>query len=455
MGRLPDDPRLTGLTRAIRAAGGRPVLVGGAVRDPLLGREVKDMDIEVFGLSMESLLAALERVGRVCAVGKTFGVFKLRLGETEIDVSLPRREKKIGSGHRGFEIDYDPFLSFEIAASRRDFTVNAMGLDLVSGELLDPWGGERDLRAGVIRHVSPAFDEDPLRVLRACQFAARFGFSIAPETVARCRALRTELPTLSTERIWEEMKKLLLKSPKPSLGMAALETTGALSLFPELEMRPATFARRNRALDACAALCREESLVDSEALPLLLATLCRELRSADSATEVKPTGRRTRRLPQTPASALLDRMGCPISLAERVMPLLREQSTAQELWEANRSRPVADGAVRRLALRAPIRSLCRLAAAECRAAELGGEPGDCPWSLWLEKRAETLDVLYGPPQPILQGRDLQNLGILPGPAMGTWLKAAFEAQLDGAFADAQGGIDWIVRNCPELSKPSI
>ena len=236
---VPSAPLLR-LRDVIVAAGGRAIAVGGCVRDGLLGHPAKDVDVEVYGLPLAQLEGALLGAGFVVhAVGRSFGVLKVDVtaGDARevIDVALPRTESKVGRGHRGFVVESDPFLSFEAAAARRDFTVNAMGVDLQTGALLDPWGGVADLEAGVLRHVSPAFDEDPLRVLRGAQFCARFGLQPAKDTVVRCQHLRAELPTLAVERVGEELKKLLVKGVWPSLGLQMLRATGALdALFPEL-----------------------------------------------------------------------------------------------------------------------------------------------------------------------------------------------------------------------------
>ncbi len=451
---LPSPARR--LADAIVSAGGIPVLVGGAVRDYLLGFSHKDVDIECFGLSFPELNSALERVARVHAVGKSFGVLKARIGGMEIDVSLPRRERKVGQGHRGFEVDHDPFMTFAEAASRRDFTINAIGVDLCTGAILDPWGGVSDVEARLIRHVSDAFDEDPLRVLRACQFAARFGFAIAPETLAKCRALQAELPTLSRERIWEEFKKLLLKSPNPSVGIIALETTGALSLFPELaalrgahhhpvfHLEGDAWTHNNLVLDACAEICRNENLEEKEALPLLLAALCHDLGKPSTARLIDGVWRNPGHdlAGEAPTRALLCRIGCPPSLLEGVVALVREHILPYRLWKQNRTQPVADGVIRRLALRAPIRPLCRLVLADFCGRSAEDAKGPCLAVEWLLERAASLGVIDQAPRPILQGRDLQALGLKPGPPMGKLLKAAFEAQLDGEFGDLPGAVAW-------------
>ncbi len=445
------------LADAIVAAGGIPLLIGGAVRDQLLGSSPKDIDIECYGLPFQELNSALERVATVHAVGKSFGVLKARIGGMEIDVSLPRRERKVGRGHRSFEVDHDPFMSFAEAASRRDFTINAIGVDLRSGAILDPWGGVADIKAQIIRHVSDAFAEDPLRVLRACQFAARFGFAIAPETLEKCRSLQGELSTLSRERIWEEFKKLLLKSPRPSVGILALEATGALSLFPELAALRGTphnlafhpegdvWIHNNLALDACVKVCRDEKLEEKEALPLMLATLCHDLGKPATARLIDGNWRNPghAQAGEAPTRALLGRMGCPLFLVEPIVALVREHIEPYRLWKQSLSRPVADGLIRRLALRAPIAPLCRLVLADFRGRAAEDAQGPCSAAEWLLQRAASLGVRDQAPRPILQGRDLQALGLRPGPPMGRLLKAAFEAQLDGEFADLPGAIAWI------------
>ncbi|MEE8394645.1 MAG: hypothetical protein V3S29_01225, partial [bacterium] len=232
------------IAESLSRAGGRPVLVGGWVRDFLLGRPASaDFDLEVFGLEPTRLQKVLQQFGPVNAVGRRFGVLKLSTGKAEYDVSVPRRESKTGKGHKGFWVGADPGMTFEEAAARRDFTINAMGYPLLEeGLLLDPFGGERDLRAGVLRHVGPAFGEDPLRVLRAMQFAGRFDLTIAPETVAVCR--EQDLAELPRERLWEEFKKLLLLAPNPSRGLLWAGPLGILPTFPELEALAAVPAGR-------------------------------------------------------------------------------------------------------------------------------------------------------------------------------------------------------------------
>ncbi len=226
------------IAHTVRERGGRALLVGGFVRDELLGLHPKDADIEVYGLEAEVLRGLLKRFGRVDCVGESFRVYKLAWWSKderfELDISLPRRDKKVGAGHKGFEVEGDPHATIEDAARRRDFTVNAILKDPLTGEILDPFGGRADLENKVLRVVDAAhFAEDSLRVLRAVQFAARFQMQMEPHSIEICRAI--DLSDLPRERIWGEWEKLLLKAPRPSRGLLLARELGVLQkLFPYL-----------------------------------------------------------------------------------------------------------------------------------------------------------------------------------------------------------------------------
>src|SRR5215475_3892570 len=219
------------IAEAARAEGGRALLVGGCVRDELMGDPPKDWDLEIYGISPSNLRELLNRFGTVNVVGEAFTVYKLG---PYLDVSLPRRERKTGRGHRAFFIEGDPTMSVEAAASRRDFTINAILRDPLTGEVLDPFHGREDLANKILRAVSPkTYGEDSLRVLRAAQFAARFEFDINPQTVELSRSL--DLSDLPAERIWGEFEKLLLRARRPSMGIDWLRKLGAVDqLFPEI-----------------------------------------------------------------------------------------------------------------------------------------------------------------------------------------------------------------------------
>jgi len=457
---FPTSGALDAIARTIGAVGGRPIAVGGCVRDHLLGIESKDIDIEVFGVALASLETALEDAGyTVHRVGRSFGVLKVTVehdGEREtFDVALPRRENKVGQGHRGFVVESDPEMSFSDAAARRDFTINAIGVDLSSGELLDPHGGAADLERGVLRHVSPAFSEDPLRVLRACQFAARLGLSIADETLDLCRSLEPELSTLPKERLWEEMKKLLLKSPWPSVGLCALVDTGAISLFPELhalmgcpqepEWHPEgdVWVHNLLVVDEAARVVREEALDGDEALYVLVGALCHDLGKplTTDTSDGRVRSKNHEAEGEAPTRDFLGRLGAPNAVVEAVVPLVRDHLKP---WQLYRDRDVvSDGALRRLALRVPLERLVRVARADFRGRTTPDALlGDDVAGRWLLEQAERLAVKDAAPEPLLLGRDLLARGHRPGKALGELLKLAFEAQLNGAFTDHDGALAW-------------
>ncbi len=220
------------IAKDVRARGGRALLVGGYVRDRLLGLESKDVDIEVFGLPLETLSDILAEYGPIIEVGRAFGV--LRVKGLDIDFSLPRRDSKVGAGHRGFDVATDPQLDFETAARRRDITINSMGLDPLTDEYLDPHGGRSDLERRVLRATDPEhYAEDPLRGLRVAQFSARFEMN--PDTALIELSSGLRLDEVAAERVFEELRKLLLKGKRPSLGLEFLRQSTLVRFFPELE----------------------------------------------------------------------------------------------------------------------------------------------------------------------------------------------------------------------------
>ena len=221
------------IARKVAEKGGCAYYVGGYVRDLLLGRENKDIDMEVHGITPGELEMILDSLGSRLSIGESFGIFSLK--GYHLDIAMPRREEARGLGHRDFDIAVDPFIGTEAAACRRDFTVNALMCNVLTGEIVDPFGGREDLKNGILRHVNDnSFGEDPLRVLRGAQFAARFEFQIAAETVALCS--RMDLRQLPRERIMGELEKALLKAPRPSVFFQALRQMNQLDLwFPELK----------------------------------------------------------------------------------------------------------------------------------------------------------------------------------------------------------------------------
>ena len=443
------EPELAGvlecICRKVSAAGGRSLVVGGSVRDGLLKRAAHDLDLEVFGLSPERLRALLEEDFRLDLVGQSFGVIKLR--HLPIDVAIPRRESKHGLGHKGFEVHSDPALSVAEAASRRDFTINAISWDPLSGEILDPTGGVLDLEQRVLRHVSEKFAEDPLRVLRGMQFAARFELQVAPETVELCRTIEPE--GLARERIFGEWKKLMTQGRKPSLGLAFLRDCGWVRYFPELEVlidcpqepewhpEGDVWIHTLHVLDAFA----EERLDEEwEDLVVGFGCLCHDL-GKPATTEfidgrIRSKGHEEEG--ECPTRTFLERMTNQDNLVEEVVPLVREHLKPTILYKAD----AGAGAIRRLARRVGrIDRLVRVA----RADHKGRPPlpfDGFPAGAWLLEQARNLELAAQAPKPIILGRHLIELGLAPGPHFKELLDACFEAQLDGRFADIVGGYEY-------------
>lgn len=432
------------------------LLVGGCVRDWLLGLPVKDVDVEVHGVGVEPLCAALARYGRVDLVGRSFGVLKLTTapGQT-FDFSLPRRDSKVAPGHKGFVVEVDSNLSPERAALRRDFTINALMYNPREKRLLDFCGGEADLRARVLRHTSPAFVEDPLRVLRGMQFCARFELTPAPETVALCRAMTPSFAELAVERVREEWFKWASLSAKPSLGLAFLEQTGWIEHFPEVAALRGTpqdpewhpegdvFIHTRHCCDAMAGLeaWRRASAADRQVL--MLAILAHDFGKPATTHEAEVRGARRTVSPGHEAAgvplaeAFLRRLGAPIEFQRRIPPLVREHLAHMQA-ETPR-------AIRRLARRLAPETIENLALVML-ADGMGRPPHPpipSPKVLALLEGARGLAVAREEPKPILLGRHLMEQGMEPGKPMGEALHAAFEAQLDGAFTDLPGALAWL------------
>lgn len=456
--KLPGD--LRAMLDAVRRVG-RPRLVGGGVRDWLLGLEPKDFDIEVGGVDFETLHRALAPFGSTDIVGRSFGVIKARnaASGTEYDFSLPRRESKTGAGHRGFAVAPDPALSDAEAAARRDFTVNAVALDPFTLELIDPHGGQADLRARRLRHTSAAFVEDPLRVLRAMQLAARFDFTLAPETAELCRSIANTFVELPVERVWGEWEKWATKSTKPSRGLAVLEMTGWLRHFPEIAALRGTpqepewhpegdvFTHTQLCLDSLVVLEAWRGALPARRRVLTFAVLAHDF--GKPATTVRAERRGKMRWTSNEheaaggpiAEAFLRRIGAPLEVDPPVRALV-----VNHLAHHHGQTTFTDTSVRRLARRLEPATIDELAAV-MRADSNGRPPLTSPETHArideLVARAHALELERAAPRPLVLGRHLIALGHQPGPKFRSVLEAAFEAQLDGAFTDEAGGLAWL------------
>ena len=409
----PDLPgRLLKIAGDIRAAGGRAFLVGGWVRDAMLGKSCRDYDIEVYDMAQDALVPLLSKYGRTNLVGKAFGVIHLAMKGLSLDFSFPRTENKVGYGHRGFVVHTDEKLSFKEAALRRDFTINAMGMELPELTLCDPYGGVDDLKAHRLKHVSEAFAEDSLRILRGVQFASRFELTLAPETAELCRSLSLE--DLSKERIYEEFKKWLLKPGKPSLGLRAFLEMDLLRFFPEVKPLDGSYEKLGEFLDNMsrnAAAEPEESRMAMAFAALLSGNSCAE-----------------------DWEKFLTGMTNEVKLLRNVPKLLRYSSTASPEGAF-----LDDSEIRRLSVALEgLREYCILVASN----PMFGEQVRTAFVERLKARALELGVFENAPEPYLTGRYLMSLGLKPGKQFGDLIRESFELQLDGKLQDAEQAEVW-------------
>ncbi|MGL4942686.1 MAG: CCA tRNA nucleotidyltransferase [Thermoguttaceae bacterium] len=449
--------RVERIIETLRDAGAREcIFVGGYVRDKLLGATFDsdadpDFDVEVYGLSYDEIVAALRAAKfGVDIVGKSFGTVKVGNG---IDLSVPRRESKLGVGHTGFDVKFDPTMTFEEAASRRDFTINAIGMRQ-DGTIIDPFGGEDDIRNHVLRATSPKFAEDPLRVLRGMQFAARFGFEMERRTVAMCQCLVSEFDTLSLERIWGEWNKWATRGKFPSHGLRVLRQTDWLAKFPELaaivgvqqnpKWHPEGDVWEHTLLvcDAAAHIATDENLNDEDRIVLMFAALGHDFGKPQTTT-LNEKGNWSSPNHASHSAILVDdfltRIRAPNWVVERVVPLVREHMA--HMAHTPEYEVPSERAVRRLAVRlspSNVRMWCHL----CHADAMGCLARGTKVASWGEVAAK-LDVREERPVPLVYGRDLIELGLSPGPEMGQTLKRLYEAQLDGEFTSREDGIAWL------------
>ena len=430
-------------------------LVGGCVRDWLLGVPGKDFDVEVFGLGYEKLAGVLSRWGRADLVGRSFGVVKLSVGDEVFDFSVPRRDSKVAPGHKGFAVEFDPALTPRDAAARRDFTVNALMFDPHRGEMLDFFGGEADLRARVLRHTGAAFAEDPLRVLRGMQFAARFGLDAAPETVALCRSIAGTFPELATERVLGEWMKWATRATVPSAGLRLLRDCGWIGCFPEIaaligvpqdpEWHPEgdVWTHTLHGLDALVGLDGWREADEQTRAVLSFAVLAHDLAKPAFTRTVERDGRERVVSPGHEAAGgplaeqFLLRLGVPNILRARVPPLV-----AAHLAHLD---PATPRMVRRFADRlapANIRELAVVMVADAFGRPPRPKVVPDAVSRLLDVAAQ-LDLQSKAPRPVLLGRHLIERGRVPGIAFKAVLEDAFEAQLEGAFTDLAGAQAWL------------
>lgn len=444
---MSEFPRkVLSLAEAVSHEGGRALLVGGCVRDLVMHQKPKDWDLEVYGLEPEKLRQVLDQFGSVNVVGEAFTVYKLG---RHFDVSIPRRERKTGRGHRGFVIEGDATMSIEEASRRRDFTVNAILMDPLTDEILDPFDGRSDIDKRILRAVSfDTFAEDSLRVLRAAQFAARFEFDVELHTIEICRNI--DVTDLPAERIWGELEKLLLKSMRPSVGLDWLVKLRVVEqLFPEIESlidvpqdpdwhpEGDVFVHTQLVIDRA----REqlEGLSHARKVTVMLAALAHDFGKPPT-TEFLEGHWRSRGHEEAgvaPTISFLDRINVHTldgyDVRSQVIALVREHLKPGEFYKKRTE--VGDGAFRRLAKRCEPDLLYRVAKADSLGRNASWVPREKWYGAeaqeWFLQRVRELDVERTAPAPILLGRHLLEMGLTPGPLIGEITSAVYEMQLDG------------------------
>jgi tRNA nucleotidyltransferase (CCA-adding enzyme) len=434
------------LAHAVREAGGRALLVGGCVRDHLMRVQPKDWDVEVYGIEPARLRELLDEFGHVNVTGEAFTVYKIG---NDLDVSLPRRERKMGRGHRAFVIEGDPQMTFEEAARRRDFTINAIMEDPLTGEVIDPFDGRADLERKVLCAVSAeTFAEDSLRVLRAAQFAARFEFEIEPATVELCRTI--DLTDLPRERVWGEMEKLLLRARRPSIGLKWFYELGVVAqIFPELKALVGVPQEEEwhpeGSVDVHTLLTvdRARELIDDLPYPkqvtVMLAALCHDFGkpATTSFTEGRWRSRGHEEAGVAPTESFLERLNIHTlegyDVRAQAIALVRDHLKPGELYR--RRDEIGDGAFRRLSRKCELDLLYRVAKADSLGRNAEWVPKERWYTAeaqeWFIERARELEIESRPPAPLLMGRHLLEMGLQPSPLVGEITRAVYEMQLDG------------------------
>ena len=473
--RFPDLIHLTAETTkvldALRDAGGRPLIVGGAVRDALLSQgnaepvAPKDIDIEVYGLPKDRVRRALP--GDVQEFGQSFGVFNTTLNGQDFDVALPRRDNKTGTGHRGFVVETDIDMPFDESFARRDFTINSMGWDYASGELIDPFGGREDLEKRVLRHTGPRFDEDPLRVLRGVQFAARFGMDLAPETAELCREISPSFSQLHKDGIWQEFRKLSAKGTHISKALEALHASGWEEHFqglaatrgvpqdPRWHPEGDVIVHLGMAGDHAARIARRDGLDEEETSILVLAAITHDFGKAHS-TKITADGSVVsgghHETGIEPAREFLNGIGAPARYHEKVLPLIREHMC----HTPGGGVAISDSAVRRLLRRLDnagggptLKQWSQLVEADKAGRGAGARKGINHLPDWLSI-AERLGNERAISETLLKGPHLAEAGVEHGRLWGIIIAQSQEAQDDGLFSDESGVKAWLSTNRTEI-----
>eukprot|EP01029_Cantina_marsupialis_P026963 TRINITY_DN739_c1_g1_i2.p1 TRINITY_DN739_c1_g1~~TRINITY_DN739_c1_g1_i2.p1 ORF type:complete len:470 (-),score=55.53 TRINITY_DN739_c1_g1_i2:34-1443(-) len=425
----------------LKSIGILPILVGGCVRDHFLNIPSKDFDIELYNInSLGKIENCLKKYGSVKEVGKSFGVLLLNVEEFSFDFALARLEKKVQDGHKGFEVTTSSKLTYEEASLRRDFTINSIGYNYFENKFLDPHNGIKDLENKLIKHIKDeTFVEDSLRVYRAVQFASRFGFNIADETKALCKKMvkTNEFKTLPKERVFEELKKLFLKSKKPSIGFELIKELQILNIFPELkaldgciqdeEYHPEgdVWVHTLMTLDEMVKLKTGDEYRD---LYLFYSLLCHDLGKPFCTKEIdgRITSHKHEALGVEPTISFLSKITNEKKFIEKVVPLVKNHLAPFQLYKADSSIK----AVKRLSLKCNIEDLCIVCLADCKGRTIP-DKDKCDKAIsWVLEKAREMNISQEGLKPLVQGRDLISLGLKPSKEFKDILEFALNLQID-------------------------
>ena len=443
---------LENILKNLQEIGAQPILVGGCVRDFFLNIPIKDYDIEIFGIDcFETIEKTLKKYGSVKLVGKSFGVLTLRVDEYDFDFALPRTEKKIGNSHQDFEVITNAKLSFKQAAIRRDFTINSIGYDYFKKEFLDPFDGIKDLKNKLIKHINDnTFIEDSLRVYRAIGFASRFDFKIENKTKELCKkiVLSDDLKYLPKERIYEELKKLFLKSSKPSIGFELIKELGILKYFSELEAlincvqdekyhpEGDVWIHTMMCLDELAKIIKQKNIKDDyRKLYLFYGILCHDFGKPFCTEEIngKITSYKHENLGIEPTISFLSKLTNEKKFIEIVCSLVKNHLAVFQLYLSEPSLK----AIKRLSLKVNIEDLCLVSLADCLGRDILDKEKCTKASIWILNKAKELNIENKAIESLVQGRDLINLGMNPSKKFKEILKFAFDLQLDNNLEKEQ------------------
>ena len=425
-------------------------IVGGFSRDYIMDNciDYKDIDVEVFGIEYHNLVSVLSKYGEINEVGKSFGVIKIKIDDTDYDFSIPRKETKSGKGYSGFDIHTDHNMSIEHSALRRDFTINAIYIDC-DGHIHDPCHGIDDINNMILRPVSESFKEDPLRVLRACQFASRFDLIVDDSFNYYATVVKNEYSDLSKERIWTEWEKWASKSIVPSKGLKVLNDCGWIHLYPEIanmiyvmqdkiyHPEKTVFLHTGFVCDYMCDLCQRDNIKGEDRVVLMFSALCHDMGKVTH-TQFKNNGRigsKGHESASVPlAESFLNSIGCPKNVIKRVLPLVKNHMCGNI--------ELSDKAIKRLSYRLLPECIDNLVLL-CESDQCGRPPLPKVISdklQFLKNKSKELNVNKVAPKPLINGNDLIELGYKPGFELGRILKKLYEMQLNESFSNKEKGL---------------